>query len=260
MGNAILKGTALILLLSMMVACGKVSEKPVAPVFVFNHQVNGNNLQKSALVYTNAAGNNYQVDELQYFISDITIKTSDGTELQVTDDNSVHYVDIDIPATLEWVTSKRLKVGFYDSISFLVGINDAKNKSGLFPNPPERDMFWPEMMGGGYHYIKMNGKWMAANDTLQPFNLHLGMAMDMGSAVHNFVKVTLPLKVQAGTLSNTFTIVMDIEKWFSSPNVWDWNSIGGQIMQNQEAMHKAAENGAFAFRVLHEGKDIIYHD
>jgi hypothetical protein len=53
---------------------------------------------------------------------------------------------------------------------------------------------------------------------------------------------------------------MNIEKWFEAPNVWNWNVTGGQIMQNQDAMHKACENGANAFQVTHEGKDIVYHD
>ena len=42
---------------------------------------------------------------------------------------------------------------------------------------------------------------------------------------------------------------MNIEKWFAAPNLWDWNVIGGQIMMNQEAMHKACQNGANVFRV-----------
>ena len=256
------KLVALISLIVAMAACRKENEKPVAPKFIFKHNVNGFELQKNAMNYTNQAGNQYQVDELQYFISEITIKTVDGQILPVTADNAIHYVDIDIPSTLEWEPTERIKVSGYESISFVFGINEAKNKTGLFVNPPERDMFWPDMMGGGYHYMKMNGKWMAPGDTVKPFNLHLGIGMneDGTEFYQNYFTVTLPLHVNAGSLSNEFTITMNIEKWFESPNLWDWNVTGGQIMQNQEAMHKACENGANVFQVSHKGEDIVYHD
>jgi hypothetical protein len=246
----------------LFVSCGKDVKKPVAPKFIFKNHINGYDFQVGAMNYTNQAGNLYQVDELQYFISDISIKTTDGQILPVTSDNAIHYVDISIPSTLEWSPVDRLKVTGYESISFVFGISDSKNKTGLFVNPPERDMFWPELMGGGYHYMKMNGKWLADGDTIKPFNFHLGagMAMNGMAAEPNYFTVTLPLNVSAGSLSNEFTITMNIEKWFEAPNVWDWNVFGGQIMQNQTAMHKASQNGANAFEVSFSGKDIVYHD
>lgn len=243
-------------------SCGKERVKSVVPQFVFEHRVNGSGLQTSVMNYTNLAGNPFQVDELQYFISEIHITTADGSILPIETDNSIHYVDIDIPSSLTWTPKDRLPVTDYASITFVVGINEAKNKTGLFVNPPERDMMWPDMMGGGYHYMKMNGQWKSAGDTIKPFNFHLGIGMNEAGTefYQNFITVTLPLNVHAGTLSNKFTIIMNVEKWFESPNLWDWNVIGGQIMQNQDAMHKAGENGAFVFGVTHEGKDIVYHD
>jgi hypothetical protein len=257
-----IKVALLVSLMAFLTSCGEENEKPVAPKFIFKHNVNGFDLQKSIMNYTNQAGNQYQVDELQYFVSEISIKTVDGQILPVTADNAIHYVDIDIPATLEWKPTERIKVTGYESITFVFGINEAKNKTGLFVNPPERDMFWPDMMGGGYHYMKMNGQWKATGDTIKPFNLHLGIGMnDDGTAFYqNYFTVTLPLNVTAGSLSNEFTITMNIEKWFESPNLWDWNVIGGQIMQNQDAMRMASENGANVFQVSHKGEDIVYHD
>lgn len=253
---------ALVCLSLLFVSCGKERLKSVRPQFVFKHAVNGYELQKGVMNYTNYAGNLYQVDELQYFISEITLRTNDGQVIPMSTDNAIHYVDLDIPSTLEWAPSDRAPVTGYSSISFVFGINEAKNKTGLFVNPPERDMFWPDMMGGGYHLMKMNGNWLSASDTIKPFNFHLGIGMnsDATEFYQNFFTVTLPLNIQAGTLSNVYTITMNIEKWFEAPNLWDWNAIGGQIMMNQDAMHKAAENGMNVFSVRHEGKDIVYHN
>lgn len=252
----------LISIVILMASCGKEVDKPVAPQFIFKHNVNGFELQKGVMNYTNHSGNLYQVDELQYFISEITLNTTAGNSIPITTDNAIHYVDINIPSTLEWNPKTRLPVTDYSSITFVFGINEAKNKTGLFVNPPERDMFWPDMMGGGFHLMKMNGEWKADGDTIKPFNFHIGTGMNETGTVfyQNYFTVTLPLNIHTGTLSNVFTITMNIEKWFEAPNVWNWNVTGGQIMQNQDAMHKACENGANAFKVTHEGKDIVYHD
>jgi len=252
---------ALFCIIAFLISGCEDTKKSVEPEFIFKHKVNGFELQKGAMNYVNKAGNLYRVDELQYFISEITIKTSEGQIIPLTTDNGIHYVDINIPTTLTWRPVDPLPVTNYSSISFVFGITEMKNKTGLFVNPPERDMFWPELMGGGYHYMKMNGQWKSIGDTVKPFNFHLGMGMEKDKKmIPNSFTVTLPLNVNAGSLSNVFTITMNIDKWFEAPNVWNWNLIGGQIMQNQEAMRKASENGVNAFSVSHEGKDIVYHD
>lgn len=238
-------------------SCGKDKVKSVSPHFFFKHNVDGAELQRGVINYTNLAGNVYQVDELQYFISEVKLTTSAGQIIEIASDNAIHYVDLDVPASLSWSPKDQIPTGDYTSISFVFGINETKNKTGLFVNPPERDMFWPDMMGGGYHYMKMNGKWKAAGDVIKPFNFHLGIGMNMAGNefYQNYFTVTLPLKMHTGSLGNVFTVTMNIDKWFEAPNVWDWNVIGGQIMMNQMAMGKAAKNGVNAFSVSFEGID-----
>ena len=98
----------------------------------------------------------------------------------------------------------------------------------------------------------MNGKWKATGDIIKAFNFHIGIGMgDMGIFYQNCFTVTLPLKMHIDNSYHEFDIIMNIDKWFEEPNLWDWNVIGGQIMQNQSAMHKACENGANVFQVAH---------
>lgn len=241
---------ALLSLTISLVSCKKEKETTIAPVFYFQHLISGNELQKGVMNYTNMAGNLYEVDELQYFISEITLKTSAGQLIPIESDSAIHYVDLAIPSTLLWSPADQIPVTDYDSISFVIGIKAAKNKTGLYVNPPERDMFWPDMMGGGYHYMKMNGKWKAPGNEIKAFNFHLGIGMgEMGMFYQNYFKVTLPFKNMPSSVNNVIVVTMNIEKWFESPNLWDWNVVGGQIMQNQSAMHKACENGANVFSV-----------
>ncbi len=42
-------------------------------------------------------------------------------------------------------------------------------------------------------------------------------------------------------------VTMNVENWFRSPNTYDHNYWGGDIMQKQDAMHQIVENGHDVF-------------
>ncbi len=240
------------------VSCKK-DETPGKVSVIFQQKVRDTNLAKDSMIYTNTAGNQYEVNELQYFISELTFWKA-GTNYTIATENGIHYVDIDIASTLSWSPDQELPPGTYDSVSFVLGINETKNKPGLFVNPPERDMFWPDMMGGGYHYMKMNGKWKTPSGTFEPFNMHLGIGMKTDTLgndefIQNYFTVTLPLVdcyISGRQLFRILRLTMEVNSWFETPDTWDWNVTGGQIMQYQDLMHKAAINGKDAFSVEYE--------
>lgn len=251
-------GLLLILALSLLLASSCRKEEESARVsFAIHFQVGTAPLIMDSLTYQNLAGNHYEVNEIQYFISEVKL-WKDGTGYEITEDSAIHYVDSDISSTMNWSPAKEFPSGVYDSITFLFGLSKEKNISGLFVNPPERDMFWPDIMGGGYHYMKMNGKWLNTSGITEAFNLHLGIGMAMDSTgieqfIHNCFPVSLALPsctIQKSNSLNRFILTMDINSWFESPYTWDWNLTGGQIMQNQEAMATAALNGHDAFSIV----------
>ncbi|HRY99281.1 MAG TPA: hypothetical protein P5550_09535, partial [Bacteroidales bacterium] len=124
---------------------------------------------------------------------------------------------------------------------------------------PERDMFWPVWLGGGYHYMKLNGKWKRPDDFVASFDYHLGIGQIYASNVivvdsitgfvDNSVRVGLPASSFTITDGGTteMDIVMNIEEWFREPHVIDLNAIGGYTMQNQEVMQQIRENAANVF-------------
>jgi hypothetical protein len=221
----------------------------------FAHMVNNEPLQTDTLQYVNAAGNHYMITEIQYFISDVTLYREDGSSQVICHPKEIHYVDYDIPSTWTWEIADSIPEGMYYCLSFTFGINEEKNISGLFTDPPESLMFWPEMMGGGYHYMKMNGKWLDTLNQLSPFNFHLGIGQiydDEGNItgfVQNYFVENLPssfFKVEKDK-TKRITIIMNIESWFDTPHTWDHNYWGGAIMMNQAALQKAKENGLDVF-------------
>lgn len=228
----------------------------------FSHKVNGLHLLTDTMLYVNAAGNHYQVSELMYFISNVELRNSStGEKLLINDEKKIHYVDISIPATLQWKVFDEIPAGTYDSLSFIFGLNEADNVSFAFVNPPEVNMFWPEILGGGYHYMMINGKWLNNSGNAEPFDFHLGIGQiyagttlptdSITGFIHNYFRVTLPmnnLQIKKGE-TGIIDLVMDVNSWFETPGVWDFNYWGGYIMQNQEAMASAAANGRDVFIV-----------
>ncbi|MBN3034375.1 MAG: hypothetical protein JW861_02225 [Bacteroidales bacterium] len=237
----------------------KITEVSSGKIIIcFDHRVDDLPMVRDSLMYTNEAGNPYMINEIQYFISDFTLYGAGGSQVVIDDWKDIHYVDTDIPETWTWEVYDEIPQGWYDSVSFTFGITAEKNKSFMYVNPPERDMFWPEYLGGGYHYLKLNGKWLPAGQAYQtrPFDFHLGIGQiyfsypdSITGYVQNYFTVCPPgsaLQVINGQ-STKFNIVMNIENWFKEPHIYDHDQWGGYIMQNQDAMALARENGHNVF-------------
>jgi len=242
----------------LWVSCAKkVSSEPDEEYgnvhIYFEHSCDNSPLYFDTLVYTNEAGNQYLVNEIQYFISDVTLYKDDGTVKIIDDWKDIHYVDTDIPETFNWKVYDKIVPGSYDSIAFTFGFNEVKNISFMYVNSPEKEMFWPEYLGGGFHYMKLNGKWLPNGQAQTlPFNFHMGIGQiyyentdSIIGYVHNHFRVSLPgseFSVSPGS-HESFVFVMNVEKWFEEPHMYNHDEFGGDIMQKQQAMQIAKENG-----------------
>jgi len=230
-------------------------------VFNFNHLINSSTLLTDTLLYTNEAGNLYEVNDLKYFISNVIFYENSGKIVKLIDLSGVHYIDISMPATLSWNFPVKLPAGQYDSISFVFGMNESLNRSHAFVNPPEVYMAWPEVLGGGYHYLMLNGKWLNTSSLLTSLNFHMGIGQLYAGTTHNtdsitaFVHNNFTVHLQTGSFqvtkdkTDTILLVMNVDSWFKTPHTWDFNLWGGMMMQNQDALNTAKENGFDVFTV-----------
>ena len=248
----------------MMLAgsCTKDPEEPKEKFgkiqFSFEHRVDGQPIVFDKRIYENEAGNNYLVNEIQYFISDVRLHKTDGESILLDAWEDIHYVDTDLPNTWKWVLQYEIPVGVFDKLSFTFGINEEKNQTLMFVNHPESLMFWPELLGGGYHYMKLNGKWLDTLNQESPFDFHLGIGQiyhsypdSITAFVQNYFTVDLPNSSFEISDKQTleFTLIMNVENWFKSPNTYDHDQWGGDIMQNQDAMKTACDNGWNVFTI-----------
>ena len=214
-------------------------EETIQLNFLFNHTVNGDQVQFEDIKYQNAAGNTYSVETLKYFVSDITLYAEDGSGIRF---DAAHYVDARDNATLTFKPGVGVPLNNYNKLSFIYGLDENKNVSGSFPNPPESNMEWPPAMGGGYHYMKLEGKFDSTG-TVKNYQAHTGPTMGN----QYYIEVMLeqdPFSCDCESVDVTFS--MDINKWWQGPNTLDLNDMSA-IMGNTDMQEKMKANGGDVF-------------
>lgn len=197
-------------------------------------------------VYTNEAGNFVSISRLRYLISRIVLHKADGTTvafeeyqlIDLTDENS-----LTLQPALKAIT------GDYTGISFVYGFNEADNVSGAYPDLNAADWNWPSMLGGGYHFMQMEGTFDDTNGAPQPYNFHNGTArVSEGVFEQNFISFEF---TQNFTITNdaTIEIIMDISEWYKNPLTWDLNERSTDLMGNYLAQKDMNRNGKTVFNI-----------
>ena len=137
----------------------------------FTQTVDAEELTTNSMIYSNSAGENYDVRTLKYLISDITLHAENGNEIILSD---IHFIDISEESTFSF-TVEDFPNNNYTSISYKMGLDTIKNTNNLHINEIYHSaMAWPETNGGGYHYMKLEG---AYNNDSTFYNTHTGGTM-----------------------------------------------------------------------------------
>ncbi len=211
----------------------------------FDHKVGSDKLQFDTIMYTNASNNNYSVSTLEYFVSKFEFTKTDGTIISF---DTIVYVDAKEEIGLA-LSGLILPVGEYSSLDFIFGLDDEDNVTGLFVNPPESNMEWPVPMGGGYHYMKLEGKFDSVS-IVKNYQAHTGRLM----ATPHFIDINLDLgnsfSIGGGDEINLL-LTMDINNWWQLPNNLDLN-IMSSVMGNPSIQQKLMENGADVYSISND--------
>lgn len=204
------------------------------------HQVDGAQLIADTAIYTNAAQNKYSVEKLEYYLSDFKIYRNSklcysGNEAILINALSGSDISFDI------ILASGLPAGTYDSVSFYIGLDSVLNiPYGLPQTLDNLDMSWPDAMGGGYHFLKLEGHYIN-NGALAGYAMHLGQdGFQVSAGTHCNIHI-LP----SGDAELKMT--MNVNEWFRNPAVYDFNTDGVFSMGNATLMRKLALNGADVF-------------
>jgi hypothetical protein len=216
-----------------------------AAAVTFGHVVGANVLVFSDMMYYSAAGHKYSIETAKYVVSRVTVLSADG-DVEIFENM---YVDAEDASTLSQMSTTVLPPGDYTGITFTFGLAAADNVSSAFSTVPETNMFWPEPMGGGYHFMKLEGQYDSLNTGApnHAYNTHVGSidmtAMTMVQENSWEVSFNENFTIQGAT-EVEFYIEMDIQKWFETPNTYDFTAWNNGTMGEMMAQTQLKENGA----------------
>lgn len=212
-------------------------DKPIATDITINftHTVDGSDLITNSMIYTNEAGEDYDVQTLKYLISDITLHAENESSIQL---DEVHFINIFDESTFSF-TYNDVPNNNYTSISYRMGFDTTKNISNLYINENyHAAMAWPDMMGGGYHYMKLEGDF---NDSLSGYGTHTGGTMGMDYSFNNIDDISLIVNDDLGSVD--VNINMEINNWYKTPNQIEFSTYGMGIMGNMDMQRDLKQNG-----------------
>lgn len=173
----------------------------------------GDRLVNFDSIYENSLGEQLSITKLRYYISNIEIADSvTGKSFGWT--NRYFLIDENKPDSK--TISLKLPAGRYNKISFLLGVDSAKNVNGIQTGAldPLNDMFWT--WKSGYMMAKLEGRSPASSLQHHLFEYHIGGF----SGIYNVtgrVLLSLPTSLEiAQSKDPRIVISADIDKWFTA--------------------------------------------
>ncbi|GHC45651.1 MbnP family protein [Ulvibacter litoralis] len=230
------------------------STPEVTPVSVdlnFTHNWDGSNIENAdfeTTQYTNANGEELTLSKIVYLISDVTFTNSAGESFDAGDYNLVNVREED---NLTFTPGIQIPPGDY-TVSFTFGFDDEDNIDAVYPDlnqTPEGSWGVPMMMGGGYHYMRLEGRFLDNTSTITGFQYHAIRANDQSTTPVTLQDTSIPVTLGQVTIGDNTTIEvkMNAAEWFKNPNQWDLNALPGMLMPNFAAQIMISENGASVF-------------
>ena len=141
----------------------------------------------------------------------------------------------------------------YTSVSFTFGLDERWNRTSALPTTQESlNMEWSPLLGGGYHYLKLEGFFLTGGGARTGYFTHTGRIHISGDPVAHphFFTVTLPLGgLDVERDSWDVQILMNLNGWYAAPNRLDFGTFGPSIMDNLDIQQKLQENGPHAFSI-----------
>jgi len=246
-----MKKIALLLLLTIaFVGCNNDDDTPENVIISidFSHHWEGTNVTAAdfgTTQFTNAHGEVLTISKLRYLISKVTLYNSYGDAIEF---QGYQLVDLSDENTLKFAINSVFPPGNYTRMSFVYGFNEADNIDNAYPDLNVAEWAWPDLLGGGYHFMQFEGSYNNTIGSQQPFAYHNGTArVSDGVFEQNFI--TVDVDGFSINRSADINIKMNVAEWFKNPNTWDLNTLDGGLMGNYDAQIMMNQDGQNVFSV-----------
>lgn len=235
----------------MLVALSACDEKESAKLdkpainFHFKHLYKTNAMDvrtDNSLIYTNEAGNTWNIKSIKYYISKLIIYKDDSIAYDV---NMVKLVNpAETNSAYQEYTLGDIPAGHYTKMSFIFGVDTARNKFlGLGNNSEANSMEWPDPLGGGYHFMMMEGVYLNSNNVLVGYAIHLGKNNNQYTA-----EFPIDFTAKDGAKAN-INITMNVDQWFDGINKINLNDGYGYMMDDDAKQLLFKQNASSVFSI-----------
>ena len=238
---------ALILLVfSGLSSCKK--ENPIRPGlkldFEISHVFDSLQLVWDQQGYLNAAGNDLSFSRVEYIVSGIKLKQISGGGFSAP---SAYFVSPGADGK-DRFTLNEVPEGTYSGIEFVFGLKPEKNISKSLSSDQDFLRFeWPEPMGGGYHFMKLEGHFLSV-DTLYGYGIHIGS--NGFYLEYDFPSDFEVVEGANGVAGVEVFLQMDLSQWFKTPYTYNFSSDPNYTMGDSTSMMHIVSNGSDAFTLI----------
>ncbi|MEZ5023985.1 MAG: MbnP family protein [Chitinophagales bacterium] len=213
--------------------------------FNFTHNFDGANVtanEFNLFDFINEKGDTLSLTKLRYLVSEIRLYKANGDSVlfpfynlvDVTNSTGLSLTILDVPQDA------------YTGISFVFGFDSINNISDAYADLNLASWNWPEMLGGGYHFMQMEGKFLEQGEE-KPYAYHHGTArVSEGVFEQNYFTADLS-GVTLNKANANIEIKMNIAEWYKNPNTWDFSTYSTMLMPNYNAQILMHENGKSVF-------------
>ncbi|MGJ8665532.1 MAG: MbnP family protein [Patiriisocius sp.] len=199
----------------------------------------------NSLDYTVEHGEMISFSRMRYLITDITFTNADGVSTIVDEYNFVD-VGAGMGASIENIS---LPAGTY-TVSARFGFTEEKNTTNAYNDLNAASWNVPEPMGGGYHYMQLEGQYINDIGVTTGYAYHtISAAQDAMTPNVTREDTSIPFSANNIVISNdndTVDIKMNIAEWFKP---WNLNERDGMLMGNYQAQLDMETNGQTVFTI-----------
>lgn len=206
--------------------------------------------------FTNAFGNQLSISKLRYLISNVKFHKGHPNH-EVISLPGYKLIDLTVSGSNIIQLTGSIPKGDYEGLSFTIGFTPTDNISNFYTDLNAATWNWPAMLGGGYHYMQLEGQFINSSSATVNYAYHFGTAREItttGDTIFhpNFGTADLSTSAFVVTADEVDVhIHVNIDEWFKNPNTWDLNQYSTMLMPNFQAQTMMQQNSATVFEFDH---------
>jgi len=180
--------------------------------FSMDYNFDGAPIVLNSQNYVTEGGDTFAIKDLKHYLTNITLKRVDGSELNLGNYNLLDYA-VENSTTF---TISDVPAGNYNGLSLLIGVDPTRNHEGLQEGAldPAYGMFWT--WSTGYIFFRING----------PTSKGTNYSFDLGGD-SNLPTTILDLKeFKVKSKAPKINLVMDVNEMFVNPEVYSFEKDG----------------------------------